>query len=142
MFRIYEIKVDPLVIRSSLNLVIGNGLVSVQGVSTVEWYLKLAHYILLTELVRYINSHVPVYISMHVPCLGEETILLSSDFSKGIKLCKNSFLGSPCKVVFVLVNSVLQLQLFKAVTVATKWVLKCQYYFLKSGVVIFYKLLN
>ena len=41
---------------------------------------------------------------MHVQCLGEER-MFSFDLSKAIKLCKNSFLGGPCKVVVVLGNT-------------------------------------
>ena len=52
------------------------GLVSVQGVSTMEWYLKLVAilYFADIELVRYIHTNIPVYMGMHVQCLGEERI--------------------------------------------------------------------
>ena len=42
------VHVDPVVMRSPPNVVIGNGVGSVKGVSTTEWYLKLAYYNLMT----------------------------------------------------------------------------------------------
>ena len=58
-------------------------------------------YFACIELVRYMHTHIPVYVSMHDQCLGEDRFFLF-DLSKPIKLCKNSFLGGPCKVVVVL----------------------------------------
>ena len=67
------------------------GMVAIQSVSTTERYLKLVYYVLLTELVRYMATytHISVYISMHVHCLGKERIF-SFDLSKAIILCKKS----------------------------------------------------
>ena len=44
------------------------------------------------ELVRCIHTHIPVYISIRVQCLGEGKNF-SFDLNKAIILCKNSFLG-------------------------------------------------
>ena len=41
-------------------------LVSVQSVSTAEWYLKLVYYILLTKGQTVTYIHIPIYIGMHV----------------------------------------------------------------------------
>ena len=40
------------------------------------------------KLVRYMHTLMPVYISMHDQCLGEEKLFIF-DLSKAIKLCKN-----------------------------------------------------
>ena len=49
-------------------------IISVQGVATMEWYVPKACilYFIGIKLVRYIHMHIPVYISMHDQCLGEE----------------------------------------------------------------------
>ena len=44
------------------------------------------------ELARYIHTHIPAYISMHIECLGEGKNF-SFDLNKDFILCKHSFLG-------------------------------------------------
>ena len=73
------------------NLVIGNGVGECAGCLNDGMIPKACIlYFAGIQLVRYIHTHIPVYISMHDQCLGEERIFLF-DLSKAIMFCKMLF---------------------------------------------------